>query len=400
MPVVHLTQQFVDHELHCPPDKKRIEWCDANAPGLYAEVRSVNPANPTWYLRYRDATGKTCHQRIGAVRDISLADARKRAKELKAKIALGSNPQEEARAAKAALTLKEFLEEKYTPYAQARKRSFAYDESMIRLRIVPTLGHFRLNQLTRHQIQTFHTDLRAEGLAPATCDHHLKLLRSALNLAVQWDMLDKNPIATKLPLFREDNKLERYLSDEELNRLLVALRTSRARMVSNAMLFLLATGARLNEALQARWEHIDKANRTWRIPAKTAKNKRSRAVPLGDAALEVLENLGTQGKNAYLFINTKTKEPLTAVNTVWGRIRIAAGLPKLRIHDLRHQHASMLVNSGRSLYEVQQILGHSDPSVTQRYAHLSTRTLQDAANSASEKIAQASKQPPALRVVS
>ena len=399
MPVVPLTQAYIDNELHCPPDKKRIEWCDANSPGLYAEVRSVNPANPTWYLRYRDATGKTCHQRIGAVRDISLADARKRAKELKAKIALGSNPQQEAREAKAVLTLKEFLEDKYTPYAQARKRSFKYDESMIKLRIVPTLGHFRLNQLTRHQIQTFHTDLRAEGLAPATCDHHLKLLRSALNLAVQWEMLDKNPVA-KVPLFREDNRLERYLKDEELNRLLGVLRTYRARAVCNAMLYLLATGARLNEALQARWEHIDKVNRTWRIPAKNSKSKRVRSVPLNDAALGVLANLGTEGKNEYLFINTKTKERLTVVNTVWGRIRIAAALPTLRIHDLRHQHASMLVNSGRSLYEVQQILGHSDPSVTQRYAHLSTRTLQDASNSASEKIAQAAKQPPALRVVS
>ena len=171
-------------------------------------------------------------------------------------------------------------------------------------------------------------------------------------------------------------------------------------LTNNGTLYLLATGARLNEALQARWEHIDKVNRTWRIPAKNSKSKRVRSVPLNDAALGVLANLGTEGKNEYLFINTKTKEPLTVVNTVWGRIRIAAGLPNLRIHDLRHQHASMLVNSGRSLYEVQQILGHSDPSVTQRYAHLSTRTLQDASNSASEKIAQASKQPPALRVVS
>jgi len=147
MPVIPMTQQQIDDGLKCPADKKRIEWCDANAPGLYAEVRAVNPANPTWYLRYKDATGKTCNQRIGAVRDISLTDARKKAKELKAKIALGSNPQEEARAAKAVLTLKEFLEEKYTPYAKARKRSFKYDESMIKLRIVPTLGHFRLNEL-------------------------------------------------------------------------------------------------------------------------------------------------------------------------------------------------------------------------------------------------------------
>jgi len=60
-----------------------------------------------------------------------------------------------------------------------------------------------------------------------------------------------------------------------------------------------------------------------------------------------------------------------------------ADLPNLRIHDLRHQFASHLVNSGRSLYEVQQILGHSDPSVTQRYAHLSTRMLQEAAETGS-----------------
>ena len=71
---------------------------------------------------------------------------------------------------------------------------------------------------------------------------------------------------------------------------------------------------------------------------------------------------------------------------VWSRLRKAAGLPHLRIHDLRHQYASFLVNSGRTLYEVQQILGHSDPSVTQRYAHLSTASLQEAANSASVAI--------------
>lgn len=71
---------------------------------------------------------------------------------------------------------------------------------------------------------------------------------------------------------------------------------------------------------------------------------------------------------------------------VWSRLRREAGLPHLRIHDLRHQYASFLVNSGRTLYEVQQILGHSDPSVTQRYAHLSSRSLQEAANSASVAI--------------
>ena len=68
---------------------------------------------------------------------------------------------------------------------------------------------------------------------------------------------------------------------------------------------------------------------------------------------------------------------------VWTRLRAKAGLPHLRIHDLRHQFASFLVNSGRSLYETQQILGHSDPKVTMRYSHLSSKALQEAANCAS-----------------
>jgi hypothetical protein len=90
--------------------------------------------------------------------------------------------------------------------------------------------------------------------------------------------------------------------------------------------------------------------------------------------------------------NRRTGTPYGTIMKVWSRLRDRAGLPHLRIHDLRHQFASFLVNSGRSLYEVQQILGHSDPSVTQRYAHLSSRSLQEAANSASVAIRGAAGQ--------
>ena len=71
---------------------------------------------------------------------------------------------------------------------------------------------------------------------------------------------------------------------------------------------------------------------------------------------------------------------------VWTSLRNKAGLPHLRIHDLRHSFASFLVNSGRTLYEVQQILGHSQSIVTERYAHLSTKTLQNASDCASVMI--------------
>ena len=116
-------------------------------------------------------------------------------------------------------------------------------------------------------------------------------------------------------------------------------------------------------------------------------------MPLNDSALDVLAQLDTEGQFDYLFVNSRisektgqevgTSKPYTSIMKVWSRLRLKAGLPFLRIHDLRHQYASFLVNAGRTLYEVQQILGHSDPKITQRYAHLSTKSLQDAANSAS-----------------
>jgi integrase len=157
-------------------------------------------------------------------------------------------------------------------------------------------------------------------------------------------------------------------------------------------MFLLSTGCRLNEALRATWGQIDREKRVWRIPASNSKSKRVRSVPLNDSALDVLGQLDTEGRFEHLFINRRTGKCYGTIMKVWARLRKAAGLPHLRIHDLRHQYASFLVNSGRTLYEVQQILGHSDPSVTQRYAHLSSRSLQEAANSASVAIrAQAAK---------
>ena len=104
-------------------------------------------------------------------------------------------------------------------------------------------------------------------------------------------------------------------------------------------------------------------------------------MPLNDTALQVLQKLRGRQRQEWLFISSQTNGRLQCVNKVWDRLRKAAGLPKYRLHDLRHQAASMLVNSGRTLFEVQQVLGHADPRVTQRYAHMSTETMQDAANS-------------------
>ena len=125
------------------------------------------------------------------------------------------------------------------------------------------------------------------------------------------------------------------------------------------------------------------------LTVTNAKSKKLRGVPLNESAIEILNQLDTQGKFEYLFINRLTGMLYRNIHKVWQRLREKAGLKHLRLHDLRHQYASFLVNSGRTLYEVQQIFGHSTSVVTQRYSHLSTKVLNEAAQSASVKIREA-----------
>jgi site-specific recombinase XerD len=397
MAIVKLTQPFIDTQLVCPQGTQRLEFVSDERNGLYVEVRSTSNGQGTYYLRYKDQSGKSCHQKIGRTVDTSLADARRKVKELKAEIALGADPRAEDKARKAVITVEELFNGHYLPYVKQRKRSWRRDEELFRLRIKGVFGAKRLNQVTRLQIQTFHSGLLAEGLAAATANHHIKLIRHMLNLSIEWQMLDTNP-ASRIHMFAEDNKVERYMNDAQLANLLAVLRTDSCRSVCLIAMFLLATGCRLNEALSACWPQVDKDKRVWRIPASNSKSKRMRPVPLNETALDVLNQLNTEGEYEHLFINKKTKKPYVNIAKVWERLRVKAGLPHLRCHDLRHQAASNLINSGSSLYIVQQILGHSDPSVTQRYSHLSMKTLNDASDNASIITQRAMKAEP-LEVV-
>ena len=349
MSILKLTQELVTNGLHCPDHKKRIELCDTELPGLYIEVRASKQGEGTYYLRYKNNQSKTQHQKIGRTTDTTLAEARKRGRTLKAEIQLGADPRGEVKAARAVTTFGEFFDDHYLPYVKPRKRSWQRDEELYRLRIKDRFGSRRLNEITRQQVQNFHTAGLEQGLSPATADHHVKLIRRMLNLAVEWELLDRNP-TRGVPLFMVDNKVEHYLNDVELKQLMAVLRTDPNRTVCLIAMFLLPTGCRLNEALRATWSQIDRPTLVWLIPASNSKSKRSRPVPLNDYALEVIGQLDTEDKFEHLFVNRQTGKPYGTIMKVWSRLRSLAGLPHLRIHDLRHQYASFLVNSGRTLY--------------------------------------------------
>ena len=143
--------------------------------------------------------------------------------------------------------------------------------------------------------------------------------------------------------------------------------------------------------LDARWDDVNWDSLSWRIPI--TKSGKVRHIPLSKGAQRLLlerRNAQNTKKVAsgdlgtpFIFANPKTLRPFVSVYYSWDTVRKKSGLAGLRMHDLRHSFASFLVNAGRSLYEVQELLGHADIRTTSRYAHLSRERL----NAAVEVIA-------------
>jgi integrase len=227
----------------------------------------------------------------------------------------------------------------------------------------------------------------AKGLKPNSANKAVVLLRYLMNCAMEWGVspIRRNPVGRGC-LLKTDNHRQRLLSPDEAKTLLVAVDASRNRDLGAIVRLLLLTGARKRELLDARWDDIDWLNQLWRIP-KTKAGK-VRYVPLSEAALELLTCRQPSGASGLIFTNPRTGRTFQTLYSEWHQARLQAGLGDLRMHDLRHSFATFLINGGRSLYEVQQLLGHSNGAMTQRYAHLAHETLLDASNVAGELISR------------
>lgn len=372
-----LSDKFITHQLTCPPDRHRIEYCDSKIPGLFIEVRSTSPGQGTYYLRFKDDHRKTRYRKIGRSMDISLTNARKTAQKYRAALLLGQMPGTDQR--EQAMTFSEFFEEKYLPFAKPRKRSWRDDELLYNRRLRNLFGSLPLNMITRHALQQMHSDLRAT-LSASSCDHHLGLMSRCLKLAQEWKLIDENP-AQGLKKYNEDNRRDRLLTDDELQRLMHALDTDPARTGCLVLKWCLYTACRKGEALQLHWSDINRDTNTWTIQAANAKSKRRRIVPLNSRALAILDELSVHGTTDHVFRNSRNGERLQSVDKVFQRVRRSAGLEGsgIVVHSLRHQGASMMLASGTDLATVRDILGHADISTTEKYLHASGESLRSGA---------------------
>ena len=392
MGVIALTAKRL-RTLSCPAGKTKENIWDAYCKGLMLELRESG--GRTWYLRYVDVRGKQRQLRIGSAEEISLDQARKRADELRGQIALGKDPSEERAVLKQVPTLAQFVQERYMPFIKGYKRSWNIDESLLRNHLLPALGHRYLDQIKKDDIVALHQGRRANGGAPASANRLLILMRYIFNLALRWETpgVLKNP-TKDVPLFEENNKRERYLSQEEAQRLYTVIQDSESRMLQFIVPMLLLTGARKREVLDARWTDFDTVQQVWRV--SISKSGKPRYIPLSVGVVHLLAALRQeqacwpekQRDCPWVFPNPDTGKPYVSIYYAWDTARQRAGLPEVRIHDLRHTFASYLINAGRSIYEVQRILGHTQIKTTQRYSHLSQDTLLAAANTAVEALGQ------------
>ncbi|NDD25191.1 MAG: site-specific integrase, partial [Betaproteobacteria bacterium] len=169
-------------------------------------------------------------------------------------------------------------------------------------------------------------------------------------MAIRWhtEGVKSNP-AKEIKNIQNDNKIERFLSLTQTMTLLQAVRQSDSEMLQYIVLFLIYSGARKREVLDAKWQDIDWDQKSWRIP-KT-KSGKVRHVPLSTGALSLLLNLKRRLNNItpgtqFIFANPKTNKAFVSFYYSWNNARIRAGMPQFRIHDLRHSFASSLVNAG------------------------------------------------------
>jgi integrase len=304
----------------------------------------------------------------------------------------GKDPASDRDHQKGVITVAELGSRFLTAYVpQHCKRSTAYEyRRAVELFINPALGRHRISDLLRADVAAFHHDLRDR---PYQANRALGVLSKMLSLAEEWGLrTDGSNPCRHVKKYRE-NKRERYLTKEELQRLGVSLDDAKQNQtetpfVVGAIGLLVLTGARLTEILTLRWDYVDLENQVLRLPdSKTG----AKLIYLNDVAVKMLRAMPTMAGNPFVIAGGKQGTRLVNLQKPWRRIRAAANLPDVRIHDLRHSFASIAVGAGMSLPVIGKLLGHSQPVTTARYAHLAADPVRAASNLIGNEISAAMK---------
>ena len=384
--------------------EKAYEVFDLDMPGFILRVEASGVCN--YYVRFRLADGSRKRLRLGSTSALTPAQARDMARDALASAAQGSDPTEARKDARGH-TLRSFLKQEYRPWALTNRKSGAKTSQRLESSFKEFLDT-RLSDLHPLLIERWRSKKLKKGRTAATTNRDLAHLRAALNRAVEWGILETNPIA-KVKLHKEDTHARvRFLDDKERARLMAALdaheeeiRAERGRgndwrrdrryallpdlravtfadHLRPMVMLSLHLGLRRGELFDLEWTDIDFEQKTLTVRGGVAKSGRTRRLPMNAVAMRTLADWKTQTTGQGLVFANVQGRRFNNVHKGWRALMKSANIVAFRWHDMRHDFASRLVQSGCDLNTVRELLGHSDLKMTLRYSHLSPKVKADA----------------------
>ena len=381
-----LTKSVVD-AIKTPERGEKKVWDEGKGAVTGFGVRVRSGGKRTWIVQYRTRTGRTRRLTVGQVGRMTPQEARIEARQLLASVDRGEDPTADRKRARKAPSVRDLVERWRGEYAPRLKPStLCRYESLLERVILPAIGTLKVDGVERTDVAALHNASRTK---PVDANRALALVSKLFNLAEAWGLRpDHTNPARHVERFPEKPR-ERYLSGAELARLGDALREAEAERSEHpsfilGIRLLILTGCRRSEIFRLTWDEVDL--RIGRLALSDSKTG-AKLVPLGPPAIQLLDNAPAQAGNPYVCWGGTDEGPFIGIDKAWRRLRKAAQLTDLRIHDLRHSFASVAVASGETLVILGRVLGHRQTATTDRYAHLSDDPLRAAAARISQTVA-------------
>lgn len=361
------------YQVHCTLCRGFIFRMQTNGTGLY-------------YFMYRAPDGRRHKVAIGRDGEITFADAKARAEELRGQVARGIDPvadaerlererlEDIARAERDGLTLGGFIDGRYNDWAVVNLKSHVQTLKRLRYGFIPLLDK-RLVDLTPFDFEA-NRIRRLKGKdgkapKPATVNRDQMTLRAALTKAAEWGMMPSNPL-DKVKRAKEDrNAAIRAITAEEETAILASLEATEAKRppdwyFKTFFIVALDTGLRRGELITLEWDDLDLEGGTLTVKGSGAKSSQSRRVPLTDRAKDTLTEWARRCPEGDKVFPRATDD---GARWLWEEARKDAGVTGLRFHDLRHSYASRLAHAGVGVLLIKELLGHSSIATSQRYMH-------------------------------
>lgn len=390
---MHLTQRVIDSLTFQQAGANRdVRW-DELLPGF--GIRLYPSGRKTFVVNYR-AEGVQRLMKVGVYGQMTLEEARKRARAHLVAVADGIDPLKDRRRAASAQTVREVCHEYVEKYAKVRKKTWKDDARTIERYILPRWGTCQLRSIKRPDVLNVHRQLGVKH--PYAANRLAEIISRIFEIAKDWGILEENfpNPARKIKPHREVQR-DRFVTQEEMPRLATAIDEEANPHLRGAFWLYLYTGLRKRELLRARWTDIDFNAGIWRVPE--TKSGRVHYLPLIPQVSAVLTALPRLEGNPYVIPGLRTGQPLDNLDKAWRRIRARAHLTDVRIHDLRRTAGSHMAHQGVSLHLIGQLLNHRDPSTTAIYARFQQRHLSEALKNYADKLSDMSYTTTDARVV-